>query len=299
VKTKKTNSRKPRSLHTQLRHHAKQILVPHKGNQYRPHLIRRYGLIAAVVVVVGMQFSYNSLRNPSVLGANASLTEPELLADSNAQRVSAHVAPLHYNEQLTRAAYFKAQDMLAKQYWAHVSPDGTTPWQWFGKVGYNYAAAGENLAKNFTSAQTTTSAWMASPEHRKNILNARYTDVGYAVVDGMLDGRATTLIVALYGQPETAASVAGASVSVSAPAKQALNPLTRFGIALQSITPAALGSLLIVAFVTIIALSAHMYREKLPKSLRQSWYRNHGLAKAVGMMSLGVVVLLLSSGGQI
>jgi len=55
----------------------------------------------------------------------------------------------------------------------------------------------------------------------------------------------------------------------------------------------------LIALAAGVALAAHAYRRKLPKTLRQSWYRHHGLYKAAGMMSLGVMVIFLSGGGQI
>jgi hypothetical protein len=70
-------------------------------------------------------------------------------------------------------------------------------------------------------------------------------------------------------------------------------------MALQSVTPAALGSIVITIVVAGVAFIAHFYRKKLPKVLRQSWYRHHGIIKAGGMLSLCLIVVFLYSGGQI
>ena len=61
----------------------------------------------------------------------------------------------------------KAQDMATLGYFAHVSPDGKTPWYWIEKVGYDYQYAGENLAINFSDSKDVTNAWMASPLHKE------------------------------------------------------------------------------------------------------------------------------------
>ena len=91
--------------------------------------------------------------------------------------------------------------MLAKNYWAHFAPDGKTPWDFILNSGYQYEYAGENLAKNFLFSDGVVSAWMNSQTHRDNILKSNYTEVGYAIVNGTLNGEQTTLVVQLFGKP--------------------------------------------------------------------------------------------------
>ncbi len=278
------------------------VFVPHKGNQYRPHLIRRYGILTMLLLIIGIQAGYNLAVTGSVLGAQVSVSNNALLDTTNAQRIAQHLPALNLNAKLSEAAYEKANDMLKQQYWAHVAPDGTTPWAWFRKVGYNYSYAGENLAKNFTTADAATTAWMASPEHRANILNSHYTDVGFAVVSGTLQGENTLLIVALYGRPAGDVAVAGAQTGVVTAAPTSTQPIsviTRIGMSLQSLTPAALGSVMLLIVMTGVALTAHLYRDKLPRAINRSWRRHHGLIKATGMMSLVLVLVTLYGGGQI
>ena len=43
--------------------------------------------------------------------------------------------------------------------------------------------------------------WMASPGHKENILKSGYTDIGFAVANGQLDGSDTTLVVQLFAKP--------------------------------------------------------------------------------------------------
>lgn len=293
--TKKISTRV--AIHKKVRRHAKLAVVPHVSNQFRPHLVRWYG-VAAILVVAFVAFAGSNLSTTgTVLGTKANITAVELLNDTNEQRTKEGKPALRYDEQLSTAAFLKAQDMLRQQYWAHVAPDGTTPWKWFGDAGYNYAYAGENLAKNFTTTKSTVAAWMASPDHRANILNGHYTDVGFAVMDGTLDGKQATIIVALYGTP--ASSVAGAAQTSASIAGTSMSPLTRFGLALQSMTPAMLGSLMLLLSGAVIALGAHAYRRQLPLPVRRSWRYHHGLYKSVGLMTVAVVLITLYSGGQI
>jgi hypothetical protein len=91
--------------------------------------------------------------------------------------------------------------MFSKNYWAHVAPDGTTPWDFIKKNGYNYSSAGENLARDFNDSQSVVSAWMASKSHRENIVNLHYREIGIGVVNGILDGKETTLVVQMFGTP--------------------------------------------------------------------------------------------------
>lgn len=282
---------------TKLKRHLKLALVPHHHNQYRPHLVRSAGLLLVILAVIGLQAGYNVSTGGSVLGAKASVTPDALITDTNAQRVAHDLLPLQDSPQLAQAAYLKAKDMFANQYWAHVSPSGTTPWQWFAKVDYNYTYAGENLAKNFKTADAAMTAWMASPEHRANILDTHYRDVGFAVVDGVLDGKPTTLIVALYGAPAAQATTAAVTSTAST---HGISPLARFDVILESLTPAAIVAAALLMLVAIVALAAHLYRHKLPKAYRQAWQKHHhGIIKAAGMMMLLLVVLSLYSGGQI
>ena len=48
--------------------------------------------------------------------------------------------------------------------------------------------AGENLAVNFSDSQDVTNAWMNSPEHRANILNGDFTQIGIATAQGTYKG---------------------------------------------------------------------------------------------------------------
>jgi len=109
------------------------------------------------------------------------------------------------NELLDRDAQLKLADMFAKQYFEHESPDGTGPADLAKAVGYAYVIVGENLALgDFGSDQGVVNAWMDSPGHRANILNAHYQEIGVAVGKGMYEGRETWLAVQSFGMPISA-----------------------------------------------------------------------------------------------
>lgn len=287
----------------QLRRHVKLTFIPHGANQYRPHLIRAQGLAAVVAAVIILQLGHGLFGGGSVLGATQPIAASDLLSDTNAERASGGLRPLSLNPQLSRAALLKAQDMFKQQYWAHTAPDGTTPWHWFGAVGYDYDYAGENLARNFSSAGAVMAAWMASPEHRANIMNEHYSELGLAVVDGTYHGQPETLVVALYGKPVVAATAAVSgnktALPTAAPEEHQISLGTRLVMAASSFTPTALIGLIILTTASIVAAAAHLYRSKLPKKLRQTHYRHHGAYKTVGLISLAIVLISLYGGGQI
>ncbi len=98
----------------------------------------------------------------------------------------------------------KAKDMAENQYFAHTSPTGATPWQWFSKAGYRYSYAGENLAINFTESVDVENAWIASPTHLANLISDKFDETGIATYQGTYQGQPTTFVVQLFGrQPQS------------------------------------------------------------------------------------------------
>jgi uncharacterized protein YkwD len=134
-----------------------------------------------------------------------SITKDSVITLVNEARAKASLSVLSENSHLSQAAKSKAEDMIKKDYFAHNSVDGKTPWYWIEKAGYDYKYAGENLAVNFTSAETQQEAWMKSETHRKNILNKNYQEIGVAVTKGKIGGEETTLVVQMFGAPFVAA----------------------------------------------------------------------------------------------
>ena len=101
---------------------------------------------------------------------------------------------------MQKAAEEKAQDMIDNNYFAHISPQGKSPWDWINKNNYNYRYAGENLAIGFANAKEQQQAWMDSPTHKKNILNKNYDETGVAVKQGVIDGHEAIVVVQMFGK---------------------------------------------------------------------------------------------------
>lgn len=153
-----------------------------------------------------------------VLGYATSISVTDLYNLTNQERTDNGLPVLTLNGKLNSAAKAKANHMIANDYWAHVAPDGTTPWSFIVNAGYSYSTAGENLAKNFNTSGGVIAGWMGSATHRANILSSAYKDVGFAAVNGVLQGEETTLVVAMYGAPSAPAPAAPVK---STPAKSA------------------------------------------------------------------------------
>lgn len=145
--------------------------------------------------------SFYKRVNPNILGYATDISVDKILNLVNQKRIEANLQPLYLSDKLTTAATTKGNDMFSKDYWAHVSPAGSTPWVFINSAGYDYIYAGENLARNFNTAQEVVDAWMNSPTHRTNILKAEYNDIGLAVINGRLNGEDTTLVVQEFGTP--------------------------------------------------------------------------------------------------
>lgn len=140
-----------------------------------------------------------ALPNLKILGFAANIAPEEVVRLTNQKRAQAGLTSLELNPALTQAALAKGTDMINRDYWAHVAPDGTQPWKFFFDSGYKYKYAGENLARDFSNPSSAVEAWMASPSHRDNLLSAKYKEIGIAVVEGDLAGVDTTIIVQLFG----------------------------------------------------------------------------------------------------
>jgi hypothetical protein len=149
------------------------------------------------LLLIGIAFSCTF-----ILTAVASGIVPiEVIALANGARATANLPALTENVQLSLAARTKAEDMIKNDYFAHTSPAGIEPWYWIKQTGYQYQAAGENLALNYTNAKEQHSAWMKSATHRANILNTRYQEIGVAVVQGKINGKDTIVTVEMFGSP--------------------------------------------------------------------------------------------------
>lgn len=187
------------------------FVVPASSNNYRSKALHHDALFAYALLFMvfnlGLRVMHGTLP-ADVLGYATDIRVEQLLNDTNAKRQEAGLSPLTLNGTLSQAAAGKASDMFANNYWAHNSPSGKTPWDFIIASGYRYTLAGENLAKNFQTSDGVVEAWMNSPTHRENIVKPGYKEVGFAVVNGTLQGEETTLVVQMFGASSAQVAIA-------------------------------------------------------------------------------------------
>lgn len=178
------------------------LMLPHEKNDHRPFVLRSHGLTIFLVILLVSQAGVNlTTASGKVLGYATNISVSEIIRLTNNERAAAGLSSLKENPALNKAASLKGADMFTKSYWAHFAPDGTSPWYFFGLVGYQYSWAGENLARDFATSNGVVTAWVASSGHRANILNSNFSEIGVAVVNGNLQGEDTTLVVQLFAKP--------------------------------------------------------------------------------------------------
>ena len=106
--------------------------------------------------------------------------------------------------KLQRAAELKGQRVASCGQFSH-TPCGSAVTSAVQAAGYRYVTFGENLYAGTwgeVSARDVVAAWLQSPPHRANVLNASFRDVGAAPVraSGLLDGGDAVVWTATFGR---------------------------------------------------------------------------------------------------
>jgi len=179
--------------------------------------------ILSLALLIGGLF-LGSFANSQIVWAKE-ITAENVINLVNKERELRKLEILKENGQLFEAAREKSEDMINNNYFAHTSPSGLTPWHWVEKNGYDYIYAGENLAINFSSAENQHKAWMESLEHRKNIINPNYEEIGVAVKKGNINGKEAVITVQIFGARETGAIVLSQTAEIGGSAKSELDNL--------------------------------------------------------------------------
>jgi len=143
------------------------------------------------------------------------LARSKIIHFTNLERENNNRAELKESNILNKAALKKLNDMLERQYFAHISPSGTGIDSVVKSVGYKYLKVGENLALgDFNSEKYLVSKWIESPGHRKNILNKGFSEIGVATKKGNFKGRETFLAVQVFGSSILKCSIPGENLEL-------------------------------------------------------------------------------------
>ena len=182
----------------------KKVFVPHTQTNPTPLFWHPISIVLFILctISVGLTLFFTapiSLKPHSFLG---DIRTGVIIAFTNEERQKENIPELLENPVLAEAATLKAEDMVEKGYFAHYSPEGTSPWFWFDQKGYQYERAGENLAVLFNDSKKVVDAWMNSPTHRANILKEGYTEIGIGTAEGIYKGKSTTFVVQFFAKPK-------------------------------------------------------------------------------------------------
>jgi uncharacterized protein YkwD len=140
--------------------------------------------------------------------ANLPVVRAAVLCLINRKRAENGENPLTPNPELEQAAEGHCQEMIADDYFAHVSPSGETPVDRIRDAGYIPSPSdgyviGENLAwgtYQLSTPQAIVAAWIASPGHLANILETQYVETGIAVTPAVPSSLAPGATGATYAQ---------------------------------------------------------------------------------------------------
>ena len=139
---------------------------------------------------------------------NIALVRGAVLCLINRKRAENGDAPLKTNPQLEQAAEGHCEELIADDYFAHVSPSGETPVDRIRDTGYIPSPSdgyviGENLAwgtYQLSTPAAIVAAWIASPGHLANILEAQYTETGIGITSAVPSSLAAGAPGATYAQ---------------------------------------------------------------------------------------------------
>ncbi|HZC27301.1 MAG TPA: CAP domain-containing protein [Actinopolymorphaceae bacterium] len=106
--------------------------------------------------------------------------EAEVVRLTNVERANRGCAALRVDSRIVQAARAHSDDMAARDYFDHNSPDGGTPWDRMRAAGYD-APAAENIARGYPTPESVVDGWMHSSGHRANILNCDNKAIGVGV----------------------------------------------------------------------------------------------------------------------
>ena len=164
------------------------------------------GAVLAFSAITAQRAGTDARKSISTLGA----LDLGVLAQLNQVRVTAGLIPLQTSPGLAAAATQHSTEMITDGYFAHDSRDGAVFWRrllhFYPLVGSNPWSVGENLlwTSGTLTAGHAVALWMASPDHRANVLSPPWRQIGISslgrsTAPGTFDGRTVIVITADFG----------------------------------------------------------------------------------------------------
>ncbi|NEA59149.1 CAP domain-containing protein [Streptomyces sp. SID13666] len=142
-------------------------------------------LVAAGLIVVAVgSHSAAAAPRPAVTGTALAGTDrraQQVVGIVNVERLKHGCGPVTANGKLAAAAQAHSDDMAARDYYEHATPDGKDPGARLTSAGYPWTRWGENIAKGAKDPRAAMAAWMKSAAHRSTILNCAFKEIGVGV----------------------------------------------------------------------------------------------------------------------
>jgi uncharacterized protein YkwD len=135
-----------------------------------------------------------AVASPSTHRSTLVALESGVLRQLNAIRADHGLGALRPSLRLNAAAAQHSREMAADGYFDHNSFDGTSfstrISHWYPTAGYRRWSVGENLLWSSPTVDPggALDLWMGSPEHRANILNPRWREIGIGAVHSTTAG---------------------------------------------------------------------------------------------------------------
>jgi uncharacterized protein YkwD len=122
--------------------------------------------------------------------------EEQLLNLINAERSSRSLATLSADNLLMQVAEAHSQDMVNRNFFSHINPDGLDPGDRLDQAGYQASTWGETIGAGYTTPTAMFNGWMNSADHRTILLSPTFTEIGLGYVAGGAYGHYWTAVFA-------------------------------------------------------------------------------------------------------
>jgi uncharacterized protein YkwD len=167
-------------------------------------------IAAMLVFAFALAAAPAALAAPNGAAGTLSTLDRSVLVEINSMRAQHHLSRLRVNARLTTAARAHSEQMAADGYFAHESSDGSAFWKrlqtFYSSSSWHSWAVGENLLWSSPSIDShgALELWLKSPEHRRNLLDPRWREVGVSAVHvsgapGVFGGRDVTIVTTDFG----------------------------------------------------------------------------------------------------
>ena len=170
----------------------------------------RLATAAAAALALAVLVAAPAGAAPRERAASLSPLESSVLADINAFRAQHELPALRLSAPLTLAARAHTEQMASHGYFAHESADGSAFWRrvqsFYSSSPWHYWSVGENLlwSSPDVDGASALKLWLASPEHRQNLMNPAWRQIGVAAVHavhapGVFHGLDVTVVTTDFG----------------------------------------------------------------------------------------------------